>query len=414
MATLVIGCGVKLISSLQEQLPDETVVVIEHPQVIEQRGLWEKVKSLPTVEALVPGDYIDEFDPRALIASLPPGTVIERVLSAIDEMTTVGAARIAAELGLPGSGVRAAEIFRDKLLLREVTHAAGIPNPRWREVHDLAELEEAARELDGDGLVLKPTGRSGSQGVVLLDPGDDLTEAWAHTTTAEGRVRLDPPPFTRYLVEERLRGSEVSVECLVADGKVVFGSVTDKRVLHGRHPVEIGHVVPAAVGTAVRKDLLDGMQGLVEATGFEFGILHCEWMVTATGPVLIECAGRLAGDRITDLVKLAYDLPLLGVYASLMGPDGPVGEIPDTAGRAAAVMFLTGTPGVVESVTGVAEAAAAPGVQAAAVTVAAGDHVAEPRASRDRIGHVMAVGDDAEQAWERVEGAARLIRVAVR
>ncbi|MEV5749484.1 ATP-grasp domain-containing protein [Actinoallomurus sp. NPDC052308] len=414
MATLVIGCGVKLISSLQEQMPGETMVVVEHPQVIEQRGLREKAKSLPTVEALVPCDYIGPFEPRALIDSLPAGTVIERVLPAIDEMTTEASARIAAELGLPGAGVHAAEIFRDKLRLREVAHAAGIPNPRWREVHDLAGLERAARELAGDGLVLKPTGRSGSQGVVLLDPGDDLAEAWRHTTTAEGRVRIDPPPFTGYLVEERLHGSEVSVECLVAGGKVVFGSVTDKRVLPGRHPVEIGHVVPAPVGAAVRKDLLDGIQTLVDASGYEFGILHCEWMVTAAGPVLIECAGRLAGDRITDLVRIAYDFPLLGAYASLMGRDGPVGAIPATPVRAAAVKFLTATPGVLDGVTGLDEATAAPGVRAATVTAAPGDRVAAPRASRDRIGHVMAVGDDAGQAWERVESAARLIRVTVR
>ncbi len=414
MATLVIGGGVKLITSLQEQFPNETVVVIEHPQVIEQRGLREKMESLPTVEALVPGDYYDAFDPRALIASLPAGTVIGRVLPAIDELTTVASARVAAELGLPGVGVEAAETFRDKLRLREVTHAAGIANPRWREVHDLAELEKAAEELAGDGLVLKPTGRSGSQGVVLLDPGDDLAEAWGHTTTAEGRVRIDPPPVTRYLVEERLRGSEVSLECLVADGKVVFGSVTGKHVLHGRHPVEIGHVSPAPLGAAVRKDLLDAMQALVEATGFQFGITHCEWMVTESGPVLIECAGRLAGDRITDLTRLAWDFPFLGAYASLMGRDGPVGPIPDAPVRAAAVRFLTATPGVVESVTGVDEAAAAPGVHAATVTAAVGDRVAAARASRDRIGHVMAVGEDPGQAWERVESAARLIRVGVR
>ncbi len=413
MATLVIGCGVKLIGNLRDQLPDESVVVIEHPQVAATAAFKEKLASVPNVVTVLMGDYVHDCDARALVELIPQDIEITRVLSALDETTTVAAGRVAAALGLPGSGVRSAEIFQDKLQLREVTSAAGVPNPRWHEVRDLAELVSAARALAADGLVLKPSRRSGSQGVVLLDRGDDLADAWRHTTTAEGRVQFDPPLPTDYLVEERLYGSEVSIEALVSGGTMVFANITDKRVLHGRHPVEIGHVVPATMSPALDKELRELMQTLVDATGFEYGMLHCEWILTETGPVLVECAGRLPGDRITDLITLAYDTPFMARYAELMAGSGESG-MPDGAVQAAAVRFLTSAAGVVESVTGVEEATAASGVEAAQVRVSAGDKVSAPRASRDRIGHVMAVGADAEQAWARVESAAALIRVAVR
>ncbi|HEU5158461.1 MAG TPA: ATP-grasp domain-containing protein [Streptosporangiaceae bacterium] len=415
MATLVVGCGFKLIGNIEEQLPDEKVVVIEHPQVIEARGQRDKIKGHPNVLALLAGDFVHDLDPRALVGLIPPDITIDRVLPATDEMSTVGSAYLAEELGLPGATVRAAEIFRDKLKLREAAHAAGLRNPRWREIHDLDGLRSAASELAGGGLVVKPTGRSGSQGVVLLGPDDDLAEAWRHTTTAEGRIKIDPPPFTRYLVEERLYGAEISVECLVADGEVVFGNITGKHVLPGPFPVEVGHVVPAALSPATEKELLDAMRALVDATGFAYGVLHCEWILTADGPALVECAGRIPGDRITDLMTIAYDAPFMAAYATLM--TGRPGEttMPDAAAQVSAIKFLTApAAGVVGEIAGLDEAAAAPGVHAAQVTVKVGAEVTEARASRDRIGHVLAVGADHEQAWERVERAAELIEVTVR
>jgi biotin carboxylase len=408
------------------------VVVIEHPQVIEAGGRREKAKSHPSIVALLEGDFINACDPRALIRLIPPDISINRVLPATDEISTVASAYLAEELGLPGATVGAAEIFRDKLKLREVAHSAGLPNPRWREVHDLTELRAAAAELTAGGstgergLVVKPSGRAGSQGVVLLGPGDDLAEAWRHTTTAEGRIKIDPPPFTSYLVEERLYGSEISVECLVAAGEVVFGNITDKHVLPGPYPVEFGHVVPAALGPATEKELLDSMRALVMATGFAYGVLHCEWILTANGPALVECAGRIPGDRITDLMAIAYNAPFMAAYASLMTgrtaagsadatPSNTETVMPDAAAQTVAIKFLTAPmAGVVQEIAGLADAAAAAGVRAAQLTVEVGARVAAARASRDRIGHVLAVGADHEEAWDRVERAASLIEVTVR
>lgn len=414
MATLVVGCGAKLIGSLRDQMPGEPVLVIEHPQVVKEFGLRDAISAFPNTIRLIEADYVHDCDAKALVNLLPPGAAVERVLPAIDETTAIGAAYLAQELKLPGPGVQAAEILHDKLRLRQVTSAAGLPNPRWREVGDLAQLVSAARGLAAGALVLKPSMRSGSQGVVLLDKGDDLVGAWRYTTTADGRFQFDPPLPTSYLLEERLRGAEVSVEALVVDGELVFTNITDKRVLCGRYPVEIGHVVPAVLDPAVRAELLDSVGRLVEAIGFRYGMLHCEWMLTCTGPALIECAGRLPGDRITDLIALAYDVPYVARYAELMASGGRGADMPDTAVRSAAVKFLTASGGIVARVTGVEDAAAAEGVRAAEVTVGAGDKVSAPRGSHDRIGHVMAIGSDPAQAWERAERAAALIQITVR
>jgi biotin carboxylase len=414
MTTLLVGFGVKMLSSLQEQMPDEPVLVIEHPDLIGRRRLRERCQSFPIITELIPCDFVHDDDPSTLISRLPASTPIDRILPATDETSTVGSARLAAKLGLPGAGVNAAEILGDKRRLREVTEAAGLPNPRWRVVADLAELEAAAEELDHHGLVVKPTGRSGSLGVVLLDPGEDLAQAWTHTTTAAGQSQMDRPAPTLYLVEERVHGDEVSVECLVNAGDVVFSNVTAKRVLPGRHPVEIGHVVPAPMERALAKELSTLMQGLATATGFETGVLHGEWLLTPAGPVLVECAGRIPGDRITDLIGLAYEAPFIARYAALLTAGAAGSTMPGAARQVSAITFLTSRTGTVRGITGVQAAAGAPGVRAAEVRVAVGDPVFAPRASKDRVGHVLAAGADAGQALDRTAHAASLIRIDVR
>jgi len=417
---VIVGCGLKLIGTLRDQLPHERLLVVEHPQLIEQRDFGGTLRSYANVAGLYPHDYFHH--PSGLAAALPPDAGVTGVLPATDETSAVGAAHAAAAFGLPGAGVRAAEIFSDKIDLRRAADQAGIANPRWRQVRSLDELMAVASELGGEtGWVVKPTRRSGSQGVTVLAPGNaaGLADAWWHATTAEGRVRVDPPLPTRYLVEERLTGTEVSVECLVAAGDITFGSVTAKRVQPGRHPVEIGHVVPSGLDAPVVKDLLGGMQALVTAVGFGHGILHGEWMVTERGPVLIECAGRLAGDRITDLVALAFDAPFMARYATLMAASPPdrddVQGMPAAPVRAAAVSFLTAPrAGVVADVIGVPEARSAAVVEAAEVRVKVGDSVTPARASRDRIGNVLATGADPAEAWRNARDAAGTIKVVLR
>lgn len=411
-ATLVVGCGAKMLDGLQGHLPDGSVLVLEQPELIERRRFHERVARYPVVADLVPADYMHGAAAADLLALLPAGTSVDRVLPST-EVSVEATAALADELGLPGAGRRAAGLMRDKLELRGAAAAGGLPNPGWREVHDVAELKAAVHDLDSAEVVLKPTGRSGSQGVQILSRDDDLDEAWLGTTTARGVVQMDRPPPTRYVVEARLIGPEVSVESLVADGEVLFDNVTAKRVLPGRHPVETGHVLPAPVEPRVRDALLAATRALVRATGFGTGMMHGEWILTADGPVLVECAARIPGDQITDLLSLAYDFPFIARYAELMR--GRPDAAPAPAVRSSAISFvLAGSTGTVGSVTGTDAAKSAPGVREVTVSVAEGDEVVELHASRDRLGHAVAVGSDAGEAWHRACDAAGMITVGMR
>ncbi|MDU0291036.1 ATP-grasp domain-containing protein [Saccharothrix longispora] len=378
------------------------VVVLEERDLWEAKGLAAKAERHPCLAEVVFGRYQQDDQFLDVVAGL---TGVDAVAPGL-EYAVVAAARAAGSLGLPGAGVRAASVLRDKLTLREVTTAAGMPGPRFAEVRS---ADDIAAFAGGGPCVVKPSGRQASLGVLLLDAGADVGAAWAATTTAdEGNQIANRPMSWRYLVEERLRGPEFSTECLVAGGRVVFLNVTAKRTSAGPAPVELGHVVPAEPPAEWRGPVDD----LVRAVGFDTGILHAEWVRTADGPRLVECAGRPPGDKIVDLIDLAYRTNLTRHWVDALA--GRPVDPPATASRAAAIAFVTADPGTVLAVDGVEDASALPGVERVDVLRKAGDTLADLRSSWDRVGSAIAVGDTPAEADARARAAVAAVRVEVR
>jgi biotin carboxylase len=400
---LVIGAGKTVLGALERYSGGGSIVVVECARRVEERGLAAYLKGLPSVRALIttPGDELPQEPEQiaSLLLSAEVGSRFTAVLPALEE-GVVPAAIAADLLGLPGAGLRAARVFRDKALLRRVADDAGIAGPRWREIGDAAALAAALAELSGPGHVLKPLGASGSRGVLRLGAGDDPAAAWADAVGAVGGT-------ARFLVEELMVGPEVSVETLVRDGRTLFWNPTVKEVQPGPHPVEVGHVLPGPLPARELAQLRESTDALIKAAGFGSGVLHSEWILTAAGPALVECAARIPGDRITDLLTEAYGFPFIAAYAGLMSGADPV--IPTRAVRAAAIRFLTPEPAAAVTVEGQADALAVPGVTD--VRIDATDKLEVPplRSSSDRVGHVVATGPDPDAALAAArEGADRI------
>ena len=124
--------------------------------------------------------------------------------------------------------------------------------------------------------------------------------------------------------------------------------------------------------------------------------MHAEWIITPDGPMLVECAGRFPGDRIMDLIDLAYGWCLSRALVDLLA--GRPVELPGPALRSAAIRYLSAEPGQVVAVRGVERARATEGVEDIEVTVSRGGRVRRWESSWDRIGHVLVTADTAERA----------------
>jgi len=386
-----------------------SVIVVDEPDVIRKCDVKNALAGAPMLRELVEWEYqlpgaADEF--FATYPDLDPAVVAPLV-----EYATPFAARLAERYGRPGAGAGAAQVMRDKALLRRVTRAAGVPNPASREVTSAAQVREFAAAHPGP-LVLKPADRQASVGTTVLRSLDGLEAAWAECTLPDEGSRVpDREREPRVLVEQYVHGSEYSVELLVREGEVLFSNVTGKLLYPGPRPIELGHTVPAhGLEAPLAAELVARTGDVLRAVGFGSGMVHCEWIVSEGTPYLVECAGRFPGDGIPMLIEDAYRIDLAGAFYEVMRGERPA-PLPREAAGGAAVRFVEARPGTVVSVEGAAEAADLPGVRSVSLHLEPGDTVRELRSSWDRAGSVSASGATAAEALARAEAAAHVIRV---
>jgi len=392
--------------------PENSVIFVEEPDVIRKRQVWDKVDGVALVRELISWEFhlpgkADEF--YHAHRRLDPAAVIP-----LSEYATPFAARLAERYGLPGAGFGAASILRDKALLRQVSRAAGIANPESTRVQSPADVLAFMRAAPGP-IVLKPANRQASVGTQVIRDPAEIEQAWANCTVQdEGIFVPDRPMEMRMLAERYVEGREYSVEMLVQGGAELFTNVTDKELFPGPRPVERAHVVPADIARELAALLGEQTLRVIEAAGFQDGIVHCEWIVSQGVPYLVECAGRLAGDGIIELIEQAYPVDLKRAYVAVMKGQPLPDLLPRRAKKAAAARFLTIEPGVVTVVRGVDAATTTQGVLMCDVSVAPGDRFGGLRSSWDRVGDLVVSADTPAEALRLADAAAGLIQIDVR
>ncbi|MGC5317191.1 ATP-grasp domain-containing protein [Micromonospora arida] len=211
---------------------------------------------------------------------------------AAGEMLVEQTGIVADALGLPGPGVRAARVCRNKYLQRfylpQWSPRLVVVPPQGRAGLDVGPVRFPA--------VLKPSGRRSSSGVrAVLDP------------EALPALLTEYPAAETLLVEEYVTGAEYSVEAVVQHGRIVFESATQKRTTEDGSDwfVEMAHTVPAPPG-ADHDRLLAANRDIVGRLGLVAGIVHTELRLDRDGrPVLMEVAARTPGDGIMPLYHLA-------------------------------------------------------------------------------------------------------------
>lgn len=408
MQYLLAGFSDGVVPVLQRLLPESSVTVIEDPYLIDSRGVAEKVARFSCIDQLVPAPLQDEIHPERILAAIE--TKIHHDVIAVipgHEYGVVAAAAIAERLALPGAGLAAALILRDKAKLRRAAAQAGLAQPVWREVSGVEDITS----FPNTPMVIKPTTYEGSVGVRLTEPGDDKNElraAWQSCLASRDPMHDPSAAPPRWLVESRLQGREISTELLVRDGQIVFTNQTAKTTLPGQNPVEVEHVVPAPEQSEINEELAD----LVSAIGFQDGVLHAEWIFVGGTPHLIECAGRMPGDDIASLVDLVYGGSMTGDLVAILSGHATNSRRPARGG--AAVKFLLAHPGTVEEIVGLDEARRVRGILDISVTCKPGDIVRPARSSWDRLGRALGIGSSASDALLAVRMAADAVRVRTR
>ncbi|WP_432862847.1 serine O-acetyltransferase EpsC [Microbispora rosea] len=384
-----------------------TVLLLQHPTKVspEQEELADVLRVL---------DYTDwaAVEPVARELWREPGF---RVALSITEPGLENAGRVNDLFGLGGTGYEVTRLFRDKLAMRR--HLAGL-DPSTVAAAPLLRREDldAFGAAHGYPFIVKPTDATASIGVFRIGGPQDAERVWATVEGLRGTRtdRVSTMYLLRdFLMEEYVEGPEFSVEAFSFAGRHVVVAITEKFV-HADRFAELGHAVPARLDEPVGERIGASVRRFLDLIGLRDGVTHTELRLGPHGPAIIESHNRVAGDMIPELVRGAYGIDL--VEYALGWPFRLVPELPDRpeAHAGASVRSLVSEPGRVESVEGVADAAARDGVLDVRVTAKPGDTVHALRDNWDRLGLVAVTGPDTDAAIRRggeVIGDAIRIRV---
>lgn len=358
----------------------------------------------------------DKFTPEhaslvdaALLVDFTDWSVVKPLVTAAHEsygftrVVTTGeagvemAARINELLNLGGLPYRSARLLRDKLSMREHLSRVGSATVPAAEVTDRAGLEAFAEE-HGYPSIVKPVDGIASLGVQLIDNSEGIDAAWENISRMRGSAHQFAKffPLDRFVVESYIDGPEYSVEAFTFAGRHVIVAITEK-LTHDNF-VELGHVIPARIDTDTELAIETAALEFLDAVGVVHGPTHTELRLSADGPRVIESHGRPGGDRIRDLVEAAYGFDIEAYTVAWPSNDLPVLEERPKLLQAAATLFLSAEPGVVTLIEGADAVRGSDEVLDVEVDVSIGDEVRALSSSWDRVGQVIAVGEDADNA----------------
>lgn len=152
-------------------------------------------------------------------------------------------------------------------------------------------------------LIVKPTDRSGSRGVVKVSDFHELEIGI--------KIALEQSIEKQVVVEEFIGGVEVSVESISWRGEHYILAITDKITTGEPHFVELGHHQPSQLAESVKERIIAENLKALDALKIIFGASHSEFKILNNGRIVaIEVGGRMGGDFIgSHLVQLStgYD-----------------------------------------------------------------------------------------------------------
>lgn len=306
-------------------------------------------------------------------------------------------------LGLPGISMDTAVKSTDKGEMIKCFEAHGVEHPWFFILSDPSALDTVKNEITYP-CISKPTDNSGSRGVMLIHSEEELRDAVAYSSE-NGRSG-------GVIVEEYMKGPEVSVEIVVTDGRPHVLQVTDKLTTGAPHFVEMGHSQPSRLAEGDLVKIRDLACRAVRAVGIGNGPAHVEIMLTADGPKMVELGARMGGDCITThLVPLSTGVDMIEATIKIA-----CGEKPDLAPKwekGSAIRFLDAPHGTITAIEGADEARAIDGIREISFTKGVGDTVGEIGSSTDRVGFVIAQADTAEAAVAVCENAQAAIKITV-
>jgi biotin carboxylase len=251
----------------------------------------------PWCDDALPVRFHEEWRSVDSVLKALEGRSVDGVL-AVGDRPTVMAAYVARLLGLPGHPPEAAVAARDKRLARERFKAVGLPVPSSFTVPLSMDPMSIVPRVAFPA-VLKPTGLSGSRGVIRADDAASFATAFdriRRLLESPDVMAMHDPEADLIQIEDYIPGAEFAFEGLLENGVLRTVAIFDKPdPLEGPFFEETVYVTPSQVNAGIQAQITFAVRRAAQALGLHHGPVHAECRVNSRGVYMLEVAARPIG-----------------------------------------------------------------------------------------------------------------------
>ncbi|HKF44658.1 MAG TPA: ATP-grasp domain-containing protein [Thermoanaerobaculia bacterium] len=334
----------------------------------------------------------------------------------VDDDTSVLAAILARDLGLPANPVHAVAAARHKPTMRGLLAEAAVPSPAYKVFDRERDSAEAASKQVRYPCVLKPTFLAASRGVIRADDRGGFARAWERIERILGEPEVagrGGEAASEILVEDFVPGFEVALEGLLREGELKVLALFDKPdPLEGPFFEETIYVTPSRLPAEVQDRVAQVAAHGALALGLRDGPVHAELRVNESGAWLIEIAARSIGGLCSRTLRFGMGMSLEEIllrHALRMEMPEPEREK-----RAAGVLMIPiPRGGMLEGVRGLEEARSVPGIEDVTISIRLGQRVVPlPEGSR-YLGFVFSRAETPQRAESALRQAHSRLRFEI-
>ncbi|AUG80390.1 hypothetical protein CFP65_5696 [Kitasatospora sp. MMS16-BH015] len=291
-----------------------------HPDVVQAR--------LPLFEGFV-ATLRHDGDLAATVSALRDHEV-DWVIAAAESGVEL-ADRLCAALGTPGNGMSRPTARRDKYEMVQALRAAGVEHAATIVSADAEEVVEWAERTAGYPVVLKPVASSGTDNVVACSSADQIRAVHRKIMSSADNHGL---PNTTVLAQEFLDGAEYFLNTVSRDGRHRTAEIWryhKTRLPGGNIIYDYNEPVPPDHPDA--RTLESYTHRVLDALEVRNSAGHTEVMMTAAGPVLVECAARPGGGQAPDIANRCLGTSQIDLIALAVADPEGFGQLPTTVYR---------------------------------------------------------------------------------
>ncbi|WP_333886808.1 ATP-grasp domain-containing protein [Clostridium sp.] len=314
--------------------------------------------------------------------------------------------KAAEEIGVKHIPIEAACLTVDKLKMKEVLKKAGINVPPFRKIGSLSDLEKFIKEY-GYHVVIKPVDNSGARGVLRLTEAVDLT--WAFSESKSNSRSGD------VMAEKFLEGNQISTEGIMYKDKFYFTGFSDRNYdrLEEFAPsiIEDGGAFPTELSEKAKKMINDEFEKAVRALGINWGPGKGDMIYSNGKAYVVEIAARLSGGNFCyDQVPLGTGVDIVDAYI-----DMAVGNSINTDcfkakfQRGVAQRYFFPGVGKIKSISGLDKVKNMKNIVKVDFFIKEGDLIEKQSNHTTRVGYVIAVGKDKNEAVKFAEEAVKSV-----